>query len=507
MSLQQQHVQRMPHRVFFGPLAVWSLTMALICVLQNAWNLGSLSLLLVLASAFSALWLDTLGSLLTSVVAVLAFNWYLVPPRYTFQVEKYQDLVLLLVLLVTSSLISQIMGRLRRNARTEQQRADLAAQLQQWVSTLSKSDDRDEQIRSASQLLTQWLGAPARFHLQTQAPDPADAVIHRAWSLGMSATGSIGPGSGRFEDLNHWAIPLRTPQRLWGCWLIGPLPETTGPWVSGQLAHVETLVREMGREFDRLQSQADQRLAQERLQVQQTRNTLLASISHDYRTPLATIMSAAHALTQAEASAGVVQERAHIILEEAEHLSRMTTNLLQLGRLQTPGVQIGLAPEAPEELVGVAMRACRRRHPGRDIRAQVPAHLPLVQCDPVLVVQLLDNLLENALKHGDPSHPAELQVMAHAHHIVFAVLNRGDTIPDALKDRLFEAFQRSPQPMTPRAEAEPMVRFERSGMGLGLAVCKAIADAHQASLGMQDRPGGGVQVLFELPIFDSLNKP
>jgi two-component system sensor histidine kinase KdpD len=502
MSLQQQHDKRMPQWVFWGPVAVWSSTMALIYVLQDAWNLGSLSLLLVLASAFSALWLDTLGSFLSSAMAVLAFNWYLVTPRYTFQVEKYQDLVLLVVLLGTSSLVSQLTGRLRRSARTEQNRAQWAARLQLWVSTLSQATTHEAQIGSASQLLSEWVGAPARFHLQLDPPQSTDGAIARAWSLGLTATGSIGPGSGRFEDLAHWAVPLRTANRLWGCWLIGPLPRDTGSALPTQLAHIEALNREMGREMDRLQSQADQRLVQERLQVQQTRNTLLASISHDYRTPLATIMSAAHALTQPAASDALVQERAQIILEEAEHLGRMTTNLLQLGRLETPGVQIQLAPEAPEELVGVVLRACRRRHPGRDIRSQVPPDMPLVQCDPVLVVQLLDNLLENALKHGDPSQPVELQVQAQPQQITFAVLNRGHHIPDEVKDRLFEPFQRLPLTRFATTDWDQRDQIERAGMGLGLAVCKAIAKAHHAALWMQDRAGGGVQVVFALPALE-----
>jgi two-component system sensor histidine kinase KdpD len=254
--------------------------------------------------------------------------------------------------------------------------------------------------------------------------------------------------------------------------------------------------------MDRLQSQVDQRLAQERLQVQQTRNTLLASISHDYRTPLATIMGAAHALTQDHASRSLIQEHVQIILEETEHLGRMTTNLLQLGRLETPGVQIQRAPEAPEELVGVVLRACRRRHPGRDIRSQVPAHLPLVQCDPVLVVQLLDNLLENALKHGDPAQPVQLQVHAEPQHITFAVINRGSAIPQGVKDRLFEPFQRLPLARPLANEWDPNVQLQRSSMGLGLAVCQVIAKAHHSTIRMQDQPGGGVQVMFELPIFD-----
>jgi two-component system sensor histidine kinase KdpD len=185
----------------------------------------------------------------------------------------------------------------------------------------------------------------------------------------------------------------------------------------------------------------------------------------------------------------------------------MTTNLLQLGRLETPGVQIQWAPEAPEELVGVVLRACRRRHPLRVILSVVPSNLPLVRCDPVLVVQLLDNLLENALKHGDPSQPAELQVQALPQHICFSVLNRGPDIPNEVKAHLFEPFQRMSQHKPVLADWDPSSPMQRTGMGLGLAVCKAIAKAHHAKLSMQDRVGGGVQVDLALPCLEVNTNP
>ena len=114
--------------IIWGPLTVWTLTAGLLYLLQDAWNLGSLSMLLVLASACSALWLDTLWSLLIALLAVLCFNWFLVPPRYTLRVDLHQDWVLLFVLLGTSMLVSHLTARLRHNAQREALRADQAGQ-------------------------------------------------------------------------------------------------------------------------------------------------------------------------------------------------------------------------------------------------------------------------------------------------------------------------------------------------------------------------------------------
>ena len=478
--------------IIWGPLTVWTLTAGWLYLLQDAWNLGSLSMLLVLASACSALWLDTLWSLLIALLAVLCFNWFLVPPRYTLRVDLHQDWVLLFVLLGTSMLVSHLTARLRHSAQREALRADQAGQAQLWVMNLSQADTHDSQVAQAEDLLQRWLHLPVRFGVAGRAPAHGDDPMTRAFALGETATGSIGPGTGRFEDLHHWAIPVRTPLRFWGCWVIGPLPKRQPEQAS--LQHAENLSREFGREMDRLQAQLDRRQAQERLQVQQARNTLLASISHDYRTPLATIMGAAESMTVQPGVPASVQQRARLIVEESEHLNRMTTNLLQLGRLETPGVEIRRNLESAEELVGVVMRASRRRYPARELSSDVPSGLPLVRCDAVLVVQLLDNLMENALRHGEPDGVVELQVSRELDRLVFSVLNRGQTIADADKVRVFEPFQRLSHPM-----GQPVPR-ERVGMGLGLAVCKAISKAHEGALWIEDRPGGGSKVCFALAI-------
>ena len=483
----------MPLMVIWGPMAVWTLTAGLIYLLQDAWNLGSLSMLLVLASACSALWLDTLWSLVIALLAVLAFNWFLVPPRFTLRVDLHQDWVLLFVLLATSMLVSHLTARLRRSADREARRADQAGQTQQWVQTLSQAQRCEDQIADATDLLARWLSMPVQFLSPSQEAQGLDEHLQRAWSLGSSATGSIGPGTGRFENLTHWAIPVRTSLRFWGCWLIGPLPHKRRE--STLLQHAENLSRELGRELDRLQAHMDQRQVQERLQVQQTRNTLLAAISHDYRTPLATIMGAAGSLMAQANLSAADRERAQVIEEEAQHLNRMTTNLLQLGRLETPGVEIRRDLESAEELIGVVMRGCRRRHPGRELISNVPRDLPLLRCDAVLVVQLLDNLMENALRHGDASSAVELQVQVQDQRLVFAVLNRGVRIADADKVKLFEPFLRLPNasndPQSPGGR-------ERTGLGLGLSLCLAIAKAHEGQLWIEDRPGGGTQVAFAL---------
>ena len=146
------------------------------------------------------------------------------------------------------------------------------------------------------------------------------------------------------------------------------------------------------------------------------RNALLAAISHDYRTPLATILGAASSLhDQADRLDAAQRQRlAARIVQEAEHLSRLTDNTLQLARLDAPGVTLRMDWESAEEIVGTVLRRARLRAPARPLRARLEPGLPLLRCDAMLLTQMLDNLVDNALKHTPPDTPVEILVRQEA---------------------------------------------------------------------------------------------
>ena len=239
-----------------------------------------------------------------------------------------------------------------------------------------------------------------------------------------------------------------------------------------------------------MQSGLQARQDQDRLQAQQLRNTLLAAISHDYRTPLATITSAASSLLNSPQNAPV-QTAARTILEETEHLHRMTSNTLQMARLDTLDAPLQTSWESVEELCGAALGGARRRHPKRTLEARVPANLPLLGCDPVLVVQLLDNLIENALRYSPADQSVALHARQHQGAVQFEVLDHGIGIPQAWREKVFDPFRR----VLPDTRGDTgFADTTRRGMGLGLALCQAIARAHHAQLWIEDREGGGTRV-------------
>jgi two-component system sensor histidine kinase KdpD len=232
------------------------------------------------------------------------------------------------------------------------------------------------------------------------------------------------------------------------------------------------------------------------------RNALLAAISHDYRTPLATIMGAASSLeAQGERlSPGQRQRLAHSIVEEAAQLSRLTDNTLQLARLDAPGVALRCDWESAEELVGTALRHARQRDPTRRVRARLEPDLPLLWCDAILMAQLLDNLVDNALKYSPPEAPVEILVRRQDAQVVLAVLDRGPGIAPAWRERIFEVFHRGAEAMAGAASVAADPATARPGAGVGLAVCRAIARAHGGELRLRPRGHGGCSFECVLPV-------
>jgi two-component system sensor histidine kinase KdpD len=469
-------------------LFIWLLVTCGLFLLDGWWSLGNLALLLVLGSTLASFWLSTSTCVLLSALAVAGFNWFFVAPRYTFHVQLNQDLLLLATLLGTSTVISVLTSRLRQHAQQQTEQARHAEHLQLLGTKLQHANNVAEQLHVTIELLQSWTHQSVRIWLQDQPPRP-DEPLHRAWQASQQELGAIGPGTGRHESMHALVLPLRAGVERIGTLALGPLSSGIqgGVWPPERLQALAHLVAD---EVQRLQSDLLARKAQEKLQTQQLRNTLLAAISHDYRTPLATIASAASGL-QACADARQMQQAALTILEETEHLHRMTTNTLQMARLDMHDAPLHGSWESVEELCGAALAATRRRHGNRHLLTDVASGLPLLWCDPVLVVQLLDNLLENALRYSPDSEPVSLQAKVLGHSVQMTVLDRGIGIPAAWRERVFDPFRR----VLPETQGDTgFAHAQRRGMGLGLALCQAIARVHGARLWIEDRPGSGTQV-------------
>ena len=483
--------------MWWPALPIWAAGWAAMLLLDGRVDLANLAMLLVLASASASLWLPPGLSMAAAALAVLAFNWLFVPPRGSFTVDLRQHAVLLAALLVVCWIVALLMARLRSAAARAGQQALRAEQLRALGEALRDSTEPLEQAPRLRDALAAWVEGPVSLLMLRDAL-PAQNDMQAASLLGdadeeqlcglwhcLRQSSAMGPSSGRHEDLHAVYLPLRGRASSFGAALL------LLPLQRDVVSHAQSLCDQLGLALDRAQALRAARQAHDQAQAQGVRNALLAAVSHDYRTPLATIMGAASSLRD-QANQLTPQQRQRLagsIVDEAESLHRMTDNTLQLARLDAPGVVLQLDWESAEEIVGTVLRRVRAADPQHRVRARLEPGLPLLRCDALLLAQMLHNLVDNALKYSAPDAPVEVLVRRAAQQLVLAVRDRGPGIAPALRERIFLVFVRGES-------------AGRRGSGVGLAVCRAIARAHGGELRLRPRSHGGSSFECTLPLAD-----
>ncbi|PXW95477.1 two-component system sensor histidine kinase KdpD [Sphaerotilus hippei] len=487
------------------PLLAWLLAGLVMGALDGQVAVPSLALLLVLAGAVTAVWWPLPASMLASALALLAFNWTFVPPRQTFSIDLRQDAVLLLVLLAVNWIIAALMALLRRQVDLAEQATHQIGQLHALGGRLREADDpRGEAPLLGTQLEAVFDGASGgRVALMMLGDEDwpknnDDAAVRWQGSpdadqraglwLCLREGRAMGPGTGWYEGLSAWYLPMRAHGACAGAALIAWTD--AGAPLSHWRLHAQALCDQVGLALHRHRALRAQQRAQAQAQAQSMRSNLLASIAHDHRTPLSTILGAASALLEQSDRLDPHQQRqlAQVIVEQAQQLNRLTDNTLQLARLGGPAAVLRPDWESVEEIVGAALGRTRPRDPLRRVRARLDPDLPLVRAEAVLMAQLLDNLIDNALKYSPPGSPVEIRACGRGPWLVLAVRDRGAGVPPAWRERIFEVFERgeAPQPGT--------------GAGVGLAVCRAIVQAHCGELRLRARGHGGSSFECWLPL-------
>jgi len=224
------------------------------------------------------------------------------------------------------------------------------------------------------------------------------------------------------------------------------------------------------------------------IEAEQLRSSLLSSVSHDLRTPLAVITGATGTVLQGGASMdeAMRQDLLKTVLEEAERLNRLIRNLLDMTRLESGAVKVKKEWLPFEEVVGGALNRLESRLGTREVAVDLPADLPLVPCDAVLLEQALINLVENAVKYSDGA--IEIRAIAVEKALAVEVSDRGPGIPAGEEERIFDKFHRT------------TYEGGREGVGLGLTICRAIVSAHGGKIWALNRDGGGATFRFTLPL-------
>lgn len=477
------------------PLAAWGSVFALLLAataggyaLDHRVSLTSQAMLYVLVVVIASYTLEFLPSLVCALAAVTAFNFFFVPPRWTFAVDNQEHLIALAVMLMVALVINHLAAGLRRETAFAHLNAQRANQLQELATALAGAGTSLEVSSLGQQALDAAFRGPSTLALlgsdgDLEGVSGLDPSLVDGLRCCMHEAAVLGPGTGRWPGLEAWYLPLGNRAQMHGAVCIRDILAAD---VVGR-EHAQALCALLAQTLWRLKLTVAVEASKAEGLRQQTQSTFLAAISHDLRTPLAALVGSA-SLLQAQGDrlqAGEQDQLLGSIVREARYLSRITENTLQLVQLTNAAQPLRHDWESMEEIVGAALAHARQRDPQRRIASSVPGRLPLIQADPVLLAQLIGNLLDNALKYSAGSIDLVVELQADA--MLVSVKDRGEAIPADLHRSIFEPYARND-------------RSGQRGAGLGLALCRAIADAHAGRLTLHPRSGGGNSFTLAMPI-------
>jgi two-component system sensor histidine kinase KdpD len=431
---------------------------------------------------------------LFSVLAVLCFDFFFVPPRFSFGVSDSEYVVTFVVMLAVSLTISGL--TLRLHAQAESARQDERGIASRHALSQRLAGTRG--VEATLQTGTRHLAEVFDSEVAALIPGPGARLEPRSWSgerrvfdnKEMSVAEWVYT-AGRPAGIGAQALPVSNA-------LYAPLLGSSGPIgvLRIEPRTAERLLDPKSRilmdsfcsqialalEADRLQE--DARRAELRAETERLRSSLLSAVSHDLKTPLAAIMGSASELIREGRSAKSFDSLAENIRDEAERLARLVNNLLETTRLES-GVSLRKEPYALEEVLGSALESLSRQLGERPVRTDLPEELPLVPLDAVLLQQVFINLIENAIRHAPGAGPIEVSARREADHVVVEVSDRGPGLPADDLERIFEKFHRG---------------ASGGGAGLGLAICRAVVEAHRGNILARNREGGGAVFRFTLPL-------
>ncbi|MFO0616295.1 MAG: ATP-binding protein [Polyangiaceae bacterium] len=338
---------------------------------------------------------------------------------------------------------------------------------------------------------TVWLATGERSKLARIDPDapvdPQDEIV-AAWVLEHGKIAGLGTDT--LAGAKVFAAPMVSATATWG--VVALRPRVQGALVDREQRDLlEALLRQAGLAIERAHLAEEARLAALRAKTEELRASLLSAVSHDLRTPLAAITGAATSLLDASERFAEPQrvELLSAICEEADHLERLLTNLLDMTRIDSGGIAVKRDWVPIEEVVGSALARVEKTLAGHPLAIDLPADLPLVAVDPVVFGQVFVNLLENAAKYTPAGSAIEIAGRRTERAVEIDVADHGPGIPEAIQKRVFEKFYRG--------------AGERAGgVGLGLAICRGIVEAHGGTISVTNRPEGGALFRISLPLLD-----
>ncbi len=490
------HVKAPTHWPAYAWAAATSIALTLVCTpLASVLELSNIVMLFLLGVVGVAMRFGRGPSALAALLNVAAFDYFFVPPRMSFAVSDVQYVLTFAIMLGVGLLVGQLTAGLRFAAGVSTSRERRARSLFELTRELSAALESSQVVALGGAAVQGHFGGHAlvlvtdaadQLVLPADPPEGFDAQV-ADWAFRHGQAAGLATATLAAQPWHY--VPLQAPMRVRGVLALSPAQPR---WllIPEQAQQLDTLARQIAIALERVHYVEVAQQAVVEMESERLRNALLGAISHDVRTPLTALIALAESLQTLPPEQHA--EAARAIVAQAHELHALVNNLLDMARLESgiAGGAVNLRRDwqSVEEVVGSAIRAARTSLGSIVVQTALAAELPLVEFDAVLIERVLVNLLENATKYG--ASPIVVGARAEPGTLVLTVRDHGPGLPAALlghEQKLFDKFT--------RGEAESAT----PGVGLGLAICKAVVSAHGGDIAADNARGGGAEFTVTLP--------
>ena len=466
--------------------------------LHSVFDLANIAMLFLLAVVLVSVRYGFGPSIMASFLNVAAFDFFFVPPRFSFAVSDVQYLMTFVVMLAVGLITTKLTTGLKYQAGVAGRREQRVRSLYEMSRDLSGALMPEQIAEISERFVETEFGAKSVLLLADEKDrlgEPVDAagdglvvdmgIVQWAFDHGTEA----GCGTDTLPGSPVLYVPLKAPMRLRGVLALEPRDHRR-LMAPEQRRLLDTFARLIAISLERVHYVDVAQSTTLQMESERLRNSLLSAISHDLRTPLAALVGLADSMsiTQPQPT-GEQLEIAASIREEALRMNSLVNNLLDMARLQSGAVKLNRQWQPLEEVVGSALKAVQSNIAGHQISVSMSEDLPLLEFDAILIERVLSNLLENAAKYTPPGSSIVIgAALGNGAHVDIWVEDDGPGLPPGKEEAIFKKFERGQ-----KESATP-------GVGLGLAICRAIVEAHVGTIRAENRHGGGARFVFTLPL-------
>ncbi len=501
-SLVSGEWRRRWKRGYIAAVAACAVTTAVAMPLAQHLSLTNIVMLYLVSVMLVAFRFSRGAAIVSSVLSVVAFDFFFVPPKLSFSVSDAQYLVTFAVMLAMALLISNLTYNLRYQVRVATLRERRARSLYEAARELSGAVQTEQIVEIANRNIRGVFQAETAVLL----PDLSERIVPPPVTSGTDQKvpaldtaiaqwvfdhqQPAGYGTDTLSASPVYYLPLKAPIRVRGVLALAPSnPRLV--FVPEQHRLLETFASQIALALERVHFVHVAQEALMKIESERLRNSLLSAISHDLRTPLTALVGIASTLaTGTNLSEHNRRELAQAAADEAMRMSGLVSNLLDMARLQAEGVHLNRQWHVLEEIVGSALRSVGQALAGHEVQVSLDPALPLIYIDSVLIERVLYNLVENAVKYTPSGSTIRITGQIWEGSLAVSVTDNGPGLPPHMLESVFEKFT--------RGERESST----TGVGLGLAICRTIVQAHHGRIWAENVREGGAQFTFTLPLLE-----